>query len=56
MDMNTEHQTEIDTGNRFAFGENWSRFLAHLDDTRIAMAEQSLRTMLQLTPCKANAS
>ncbi|WP_210491641.1 class I SAM-dependent methyltransferase [Patulibacter sp. SYSU D01012] len=31
---------------RFAFGENWARFLAVLDDTRIREAERSLREML----------
>jgi 2-polyprenyl-3-methyl-5-hydroxy-6-metoxy-1,4-benzoquinol methylase len=39
---------EIATGSRFEFGENWTRFLALLDDRRIAEAEQSLRDMLQL--------
>ena len=32
---------------RFCFGANWSRFLALVDDHRIALAEQSLRKMLQ---------
>jgi 2-polyprenyl-6-hydroxyphenyl methylase/3-demethylubiquinone-9 3-methyltransferase len=31
---------------RFGFGKNWRRFLAHLDDQRIAEAEESLRDML----------
>lgn len=31
---------------RFAFGENWRRFLEVLDDERIAAAEASLRDML----------
>jgi hypothetical protein len=31
---------------RFAFGENWSHFLADLDEHRIALAETSLREML----------
>ena len=39
-------QGEIDAGKRFAFGENWTRFLADLDDQRIADAEASLRQML----------
>lgn len=46
--MNTDHQADIDTGNRFAFGENWSRFLKRLDENRIRIAEQSLRTKLKL--------
>jgi len=39
---------EIAQGERFEFGKNWSRFLAVLDDTRIAQAEASLRTMLEV--------
>jgi glycosyltransferase involved in cell wall biosynthesis/SAM-dependent methyltransferase len=31
---------------RFAFGDNWRRFLAHLTPERIAGAEESLRKML----------
>jgi 2-polyprenyl-3-methyl-5-hydroxy-6-metoxy-1,4-benzoquinol methylase len=42
----TAHE-EIATGQRFAFGENWRRFLAVLTDERIRDAEQSLRTMLE---------
>lgn len=30
---------------RFAFGENWSKFLATIDDERIARAEESLREL-----------
>jgi 2-polyprenyl-3-methyl-5-hydroxy-6-metoxy-1,4-benzoquinol methylase len=37
---------EIAEGQRFEFGQNWSRFLALLDDTRIEAAVQSLRAML----------
>ncbi len=33
---------------RFAFGENWQRFLRFLNEERIAEAEKSLRTMLEL--------
>lgn len=42
----TSHSNEIAGGQRFAFGENWTRFLEQLDDTRIAQAEHSLGTML----------
>jgi SAM-dependent methyltransferase len=35
-------------GQRFAFGENWSRFLAVLDDERIEQAKSSLRSMLNV--------
>lgn len=38
--------SEVARGNRFAFGENWARFLASLNDERIGVAEESLRTML----------
>jgi SAM-dependent methyltransferase len=37
---------EIQSGNRFNFGANWTRFLAVLDDKRIGEAESSLREML----------
>jgi len=36
------------SGERFEFGKNWSRFLAHLDETRICEAEQSLKRMLEI--------
>lgn len=42
------HGQEIETGERFGFGRNWSRFLLHLDDERIRAAEQSLQKMLGL--------
>lgn len=42
----SSHAGEIARGERFKFGENWSRFLSLLDDTRIAEAEESLRQML----------
>jgi 2-polyprenyl-6-hydroxyphenyl methylase/3-demethylubiquinone-9 3-methyltransferase len=38
--------TEIAAGERFAFGDNWTRFLRLLDDDRIVRAERSLRGML----------
>jgi 2-polyprenyl-6-hydroxyphenyl methylase/3-demethylubiquinone-9 3-methyltransferase len=41
------HAHEIAAGERFEFGKNWSRFLALLNDDRIATAETSLREMLQ---------
>lgn len=37
---------EIAAGERFGFGDNWARFLALVDDSRIKAAEQSLRMML----------
>ena len=42
------HAQEIERGERFAFGENWARFLKVLDDDRIAEAEASLRRMLEV--------
>ena len=44
----TAHALEIRSGDRFAFGENWARFLELLDDERIAEAERSLKTMLEV--------
>lgn len=41
------HRREIESGQRFAFGENWKRFLSVLDDERITEAEKSLRQMLR---------
>ena len=42
----SSHAIEIASGERFKFGENWSRFLTLLDETRISEAEKSLREML----------
>lgn len=44
--MTTQHREEIEAGSRFAFGENWLRFLREFDETRLHSAEQSLRSML----------
>jgi 2-polyprenyl-6-hydroxyphenyl methylase/3-demethylubiquinone-9 3-methyltransferase len=38
----------VDTDDRFAFGANWARFLARVDEARILEAEQSLRAMLKV--------
>ena len=46
--MDSEHAKEVDSGARFAFGANWARFLAIVDEERIARAEDSLRKMLEL--------
>jgi 2-polyprenyl-6-hydroxyphenyl methylase/3-demethylubiquinone-9 3-methyltransferase len=40
------HSEQLARGERFAFGENWSRFLTVLDDERIAAAKASLQKML----------
>jgi 2-polyprenyl-3-methyl-5-hydroxy-6-metoxy-1,4-benzoquinol methylase len=42
------HAEELGAGERFGFGENWSRFLRHLDEERIVQAERSLQQMLGL--------
>ena len=49
------HAEEIKRGERFAFGENWSRFLNVLDDGRIANAEISLCNMLGVDSLKGKA-
>jgi SAM-dependent methyltransferase len=46
--MSTTHAGEITRGERFEFGANWARFLALLDEQRIATAEDSLRRMLEV--------
>ncbi|HVC02269.1 MAG TPA: class I SAM-dependent methyltransferase [Steroidobacteraceae bacterium] len=40
---------ESERGERFAFGENWARFLLSLDESRIQSAEHSLGEMLGMT-------
>ncbi|MEO8127517.1 MAG: class I SAM-dependent methyltransferase [Bryobacteraceae bacterium] len=42
----TQHAQEITSGERFGFGENWTRFLTTLQEDRIAHAETSLENML----------
>jgi 2-polyprenyl-3-methyl-5-hydroxy-6-metoxy-1,4-benzoquinol methylase len=42
-------ETEIRSGERFEFGENWRSFLDVLDEDRIAMAEASLMDMLEVS-------
>ena len=49
--MNT-HAAEVAKGERFKFGANWAQFLNVLTDERIALAEQSLRTMLGVNDLK----
>ena len=46
------HATEVRTGARFNFGENWTRFLAELTEERINTAEESLRAMLEVRDLK----
>lgn len=40
------HASEVVRGERFGFGENWRRFLAKVDESRIEQAVASLRTWL----------
>src|ERR1044072_7460679 len=47
-DKSDSRASEVSRGERFEFGTNWSRFLALLDDERVANAENSLKKMLGL--------
>src|SRR5215211_7637244 len=47
MTTNT-NAAEIARGERFEFGQNWSQFLARVDDERIQQAEKSLKEMLEV--------
>ena len=42
------HATEVAQHARFEFGKNWQSFLDVLDERRIELATQALRTMLQV--------
>ena len=42
------HALEIDRGERFKFGENWSRFLSLLNEERVREAADSLKKMLNV--------
>jgi len=44
----TQEYEEISQGTRFEFGKNWTKFLQRLDEERIATAEASLRSMLEV--------
>lgn len=44
----SEHANEVEKGERFEFGKNWSRFLSLLNDERIKEAENSLKRMLEV--------
>src|SRR5215210_797758 len=44
-----EHRGEVDRGERFEFGDNWSAFLDVLDEKRVVEAERSLQGMLGMT-------
>jgi 2-polyprenyl-6-hydroxyphenyl methylase/3-demethylubiquinone-9 3-methyltransferase len=46
------HVVEVESGERFEFGKNWSNFLRVLDDDRIDRAVASLRRLLGVTDLK----
>ena len=48
----SNHDRDIARGERFAFGANWARFLAVLNEERIEVAVESLRTMLGVPDLK----
>ncbi len=48
----SQHAAEVAQGKRYEFGKNWKRFLAGLNEERIAAAEASLREMLEVTDLK----
>ena len=48
-ETSSTHGDEMRAKRRFAFGDNWTRFLEVLDESRIARAIESLREMLGAT-------
>jgi 2-polyprenyl-3-methyl-5-hydroxy-6-metoxy-1,4-benzoquinol methylase len=46
--ISDQHQAEVKKGDRFQFGKNWQRFLGNLTIARIKLAENSLKTYLQV--------
>jgi 2-polyprenyl-6-hydroxyphenyl methylase/3-demethylubiquinone-9 3-methyltransferase len=48
VDMGEKHGAS-GSSLRFGFGENWKRFLMHLDEERIAEAERSICNMLEVS-------
>jgi 2-polyprenyl-3-methyl-5-hydroxy-6-metoxy-1,4-benzoquinol methylase len=46
LPRSAEHASELASGDRFEFGENWRRFLGDLTEERIGVAERSLTAML----------
>ena len=48
MKSRSEYASEIVQGKRFEFGQNWRQFLPMLDEKRIAIAEQTLKAMLEI--------
>jgi 2-polyprenyl-3-methyl-5-hydroxy-6-metoxy-1,4-benzoquinol methylase len=48
-DLSHQNKNEIKAGERFAFGENWRKFLHHINEERIDEAVRGLKEMLELT-------
>lgn len=46
--MRATHTLEVALGQRFEFGENWKHFISDLDEGCIAVAETSLKRMLEV--------
>jgi 2-polyprenyl-6-hydroxyphenyl methylase/3-demethylubiquinone-9 3-methyltransferase len=44
--VSSQHTAEVRSGERFTFGENWRDFLGTVDDKRIEVATESLKSML----------
>lgn len=47
-DLTQDHLKEVRKGERFEFGDNWCKFLDHLDEAQIVAAEASLLSMLEV--------
>jgi SAM-dependent methyltransferase len=47
-DLSAGHSRELDSGERFEFGLNWSKFLKSLTEEQIVRAEESLKQMLRV--------
>ncbi len=47
MTVEKKFSEQVKEGSRFTFGENWSAFLKTLNNERIAVAENSLKEMLE---------
>ncbi len=48
QELRKAHSQEVQRGERFEFGYNWSKFLKTLTEDRIVTAEESLRRMLEV--------
>jgi SAM-dependent methyltransferase len=48
MSRDENFAKQVAAGERFEFGRNWSRFLARMDETRVAESERAVRTILRV--------